>query len=75
MSSSFYGWIPCAQHWPFSLQSPASYDNPVNNSRPESPSLLIYGGSGNLYQQEKKVAVKGKMTKADFTLHLQEFES
>lgn len=70
MSSSFYGWINCAQHWPSSLQSPASYDNTVNNSGIESPSLLIYGASDNLYQQEKKVALKGKTTRVDFTLLL-----
>lgn len=36
----------------------------------ESPSLLIYGASDNLYQQEKTVALKGKTTRVDFTLLL-----
>lgn len=44
-----------------------SYDDPINTSKTESSSHLIYGGLGNLYQQEKKDALKGKKTRTDFT--------
>lgn len=41
--------------------------DPINTSKTESSSHLIYGGLGNLYQQEKKDALKGKKTRTDFT--------
>lgn len=46
--------VPNSEH-PHS-QTQASSDDPVNNSRTEFSSLLIYGGSGNLYQQKNKNA-------------------
>lgn len=52
----------------------ASSDDPVNNSKTEFSSLLIYGGSGNLYQQGNKNALKGKKTGAKFVPHLYQIE-
>lgn len=46
--------VPNSEHPHFQTQ--ASSDDPVNNSRTEFSSLLIYGGSGNLYQQKNKNA-------------------
>ena len=52
--------VPNTEHPPSKTQ--ASYDDPINNSKTEFSSLLIYGGSGNLYQQENKNVLKGKKT-------------
>lgn len=59
-----------AQHWPSSLQSPASYDNTVNNSGIESPSLLDLWSFRQPVPARKDSCIEGKDNQGRFYSYL-----